>query len=99
MNRKHKSGPIRSNRRILETLSQSSAEILEERVLLTATGYEPIGGTGNNVAHPTWGTGGTDLLRLTPAQYANGVNSPSLPQDPSARLISNIVNNQADPAN
>ncbi len=27
------------------------------------------------------------------------INSPSLPQDPSARLISNLVNNQADPAN
>ena len=37
-------------------------------------------------------------MRLTPAQYANGVNSPSLANDPSARLISNLVNNQADPA-
>ena len=41
----------------------------------------------------------SDLLRLTPAQYANGYSTPSLANDPSARLISNIVNNQADPAN
>ncbi len=37
-------------------------------------------------------------MRLTPAQYANGYSTPSLPQDPSARLISNLVNSQADPA-
>ena len=64
----------------------------------TATGYRPIDEVGNNVAHPDWGTAGADLLRLTPAEYANGYNSPSLPQDPSPRLISDIVNSQADPA-
>ena len=37
-------------------------------------------------------------LALTPAEFANGYNSPSLPQDPSPRLISDIVNSQADPA-
>ena len=60
--------------------------------------YRPIDEVGNNVANPTWGTAGTDLIRLTPAEYADGVSSPSLPQDASARLISDIVNNQADPA-
>ncbi len=60
--------------------------------------YRPISEVGNNVANPNWGTAGTDLVRLTPAEYADGVDSPSLPQDPSARLISDIVNNQADPA-
>jgi hypothetical protein len=29
--------------------------------------------------------------------YADGVSSPSLPNDPSARVVSNILNNQADP--
>jgi peroxidase len=74
-------------------------ERLEDRCVPTATGYRPISEVGNNIANPTWGTVGSDLIRLTPAAYANGVDSPSLPQDPSARLISNIVNNQADPAN
>ena len=60
--------------------------------------YRPINEVGNNVANPTWGTAGTDLIRLTPAEYAERLNSPSLPQDPAPRLISNIVNNQADPA-
>jgi peroxidase len=92
-------------RRLLKKFAFSSADILEQRVLLSATAVlpanavEPIGGTGNNVANPTWGAAGNDLVRLTPAQYANGYSSPSLPQDPSARLISNLVNNQADPAN
>jgi len=72
-------------------------ESLEERNLLST--YRPISEVGNNVANPNWGVAGADLLRLSPAEYANGYNSPSMAQDPSARLISNILNNQADPAN
>jgi peroxidase len=74
-------------------------EALEDRCVPSVTGHRPITEVGNNVANPTQGTAGTDLIRLTPAEYANGFDSPSLPQDASARLISDIVNNQADPAN
>ena len=94
----------RAVRRLLKEFTFHNADVLEQRVLLSASAVlpanavEPIGGTGNNVAHPTWGAAGNDLIRLTPAQYANGYSTPSLPQDPSPRLISNIVNNQADPA-
>ena len=73
-------------------------EHLEERCVPTATGFRPISEVGNNVANPTWGTAGVDLVRLTPAEYADGIDAPSLPQDASARFISDIVNNQADPA-
>ena len=54
---------------------------LEDRLVLstTAAGFEPIGGTGNNLAHPSWGAAGTDLLRISPVAYANGVSSPSQP--------------------
>ncbi|HEX4072022.1 MAG TPA: peroxidase family protein, partial [Planctomycetaceae bacterium] len=103
MRRKH-NPPRRAVRRLLKKFAFSSADILEQRVLLSATtalpasAVEPIGGTGNNVANPTWGAAGNDLVRLTPAQYANGYSTPSLPQDSSARLISNLVNSQADPA-
>jgi hypothetical protein len=99
MKRNRKPVPSRAARRTSKNLAAHSADVLEQRVLLSATGVEPIGGTGNNVVHPTWGAAGNDLIRLIPAQYANGVNTPSLPQDPSPRLISNLVNNQADPAN
>ncbi len=104
MRRKRHPVPRRAVRRLLKKFAFSSADILEQRVLLSATtalpasAVEPIGGTGNNVANPTWGAAGNDLVRLTPAQYANGYSTPSLPQDPSARLISNLVNSQADPA-
>ncbi len=113
MKRSWKRNRSRALRRDPQKFTQHAADVLEPRVLLSATtaapaaktppttasSVEPINGAGNNVANPTWGTAGTDLIRLTPAQYANGIDSPSLPQDPSARLISNIVNNQADPAN
>jgi hypothetical protein len=73
-------------------------EPLEARCLPSATGYRPITEVGNNVADPTQGAAGTDLLRVSPVAYADGVSSPSLPQDASARVISDILNNQADPA-
>ncbi|HEX5271001.1 MAG TPA: peroxidase family protein, partial [Gemmataceae bacterium] len=73
-------------------------EPLEERCLPTATAYRPITEVGNNVADPTEGTAGTDLLRVSPVAYADGVSSPSLAGDASARVISDILNNQADPA-
>ena len=46
-------------------------ETLEVRCLLDASFYS-FNGSGNNVANPTWGEAGTDLIRLTPAEYANG---------------------------
>jgi hypothetical protein len=75
-------------------------EPLEDRCLLSGspTDFRPITEVGNNFANPTLGTANTDLLRLSQAAYANGVSSPSLPNNPSARVISDIVNNQADAA-
>jgi hypothetical protein len=64
---------------------------------LQSTGYRSPDGSGNNLANPNWGRAGTDLLRVAPIGYADGISAPSLPQDQSARAISNILNNQADP--
>jgi peroxidase len=50
---------------------------------------------GNNMANPTWGTAGTDLLRVSPVQYADGTGSPSTPNDLNPRQISNDLNNQS----
>src|SRR5262249_22503761 len=58
----------------------------------------PIDEVGNNVARPTLGTAGTDLLRVSPAAYADGISAPSLPGNPSARVFSDILNNQANPS-
>jgi hypothetical protein len=62
-----------------------------------ATGFRPINEVGNNLANPSLGTAGTDLLRASPAAYADGISSPSLPQNQSARVISDLLNNQANP--
>ncbi len=74
-------------------------ELLEQRCLLSVTGFRPITEVGNNVANPTLATAGTDLLRLSPVAYADGISSPSLPNNPGARVLSDQLNNQADPAN
>ena len=52
---------------------------------------ESIDGIGNNVAHPTWGSTGQDLLRLSPAAYGDGISTPSGADRPSARLVSNLL--------
>src|SRR6185436_19500133 len=54
-----------------------------------------IDGTGNNLANPTWGSAGVDLLRLAPAAYADGLSAPAGADRPSAREISNAVADQA----
>jgi hypothetical protein len=79
--------------------SRLQLERLEDYCLLSVTGFRPIDEVGNNVADPTEGTAGTDLLRVSPAAYADGVSAPSLPNNPGARVVSDILNNQADPAN
>ena len=76
----------------------ASIEVTDESGATVSVEVEPIDGSGNNVANPTWGTAGSDLLRLAPVGYADGIDSPALPNDQSARVISNIMNNQADPS-
>ena len=71
-------------------------ESLETRCLLSS--YRSISGYGNNGAHPTWGQAGTDLARVSPVAYADGIGAPSLAYAPSARAVSNALNDQADPA-
>ncbi len=105
------SGHIRAEARLAKRNRRQRlsylAEPLEPRLLLSAaatslasqlaTAIRSINEVGNNVANPTWGTAGTDLLRLSPDGYADGIDSPSLAGDQSARTISNILNNQANP--
>src|SRR5262249_10324928 len=44
-----------------------------------------------NLAHPTWGSVGQDLLRVAPAQYADGVSALAGANRPSPRLISDVI--------
>jgi hypothetical protein len=88
----------RSRRKRLPSRLALQLELLETRCLLDA-GIRPITEVGNNLANPNLGATGTDLLRLSPVGYTDGTNSPSLATDPSARVVSDLVSNQADPAN
>jgi hypothetical protein len=72
-------------------------EQLETRTFLSAA-VESVNGTENNLANTLWGSAGADLIRLAAAAYSDGISAPSLVTDASARAISNILNNQADPA-
>src|SRR5690242_9231700 len=65
-------------------------ESLEHRIALT-TNVESFDGTGNNLLHTSWGSDNTQLLRIAPAQYGDGIFSPAGANRPSARLISDVV--------
>jgi hypothetical protein len=71
-------------------------EHLEARCLLDS-GFRSITGFGNNIANPNWGQSGTDLLRVSPVEYADGINTPSTPNTLSPRQISNNLCNQSNP--
>src|SRR5438105_2022399 len=70
-------------------------EPLEDRVQPSGD-VRSIDGTGNNLQNPTWGGAGTDLLRLAPADYADGVSTPAGADRPSARAVSDAVAAQGD---
>jgi hypothetical protein len=48
-------------------------------------------GSGNNLAHPTWGSAGSALMRLSPNGYGDGVSSLGGATRPNPRLISNTI--------
>ena len=52
---------------------------------------ESIDGTGNNLAHPDWGSNGIELLRKSASAYADGISTPSGADRPGARAISNAL--------
>jgi peroxidase len=71
-----------------------AVEHLEQRCLMDV---RSITGFGNNIADPDQGAGVTPLLRLSPVAYADGHNTPSLPNTINPRHLSNVLNNQSDP--
>jgi hypothetical protein len=73
-------------------------EQLEARCLLSVSGYRTITGYNNNIlVDPTLGESGTDLLRISPVAYGDGISTPSQPNSLSPRQISNDLHNQSDP--
>lgn len=50
-----------------------------------------LDGTGNNIAHPDWGSTAEQLLRRSPVAYTDGISTPSGADRPNARAISNAL--------
>ena len=76
-------------RRRLATLKarRSTLEPLEGRQLC-ATDFRTLDGTGNNVQKPQLGSTVESYVRLTPAEYTDGIASPAGADRPSARAAS-----------
>ena len=55
----------------------------------------PIGGVGNNLSNPLFGSAGSLLLDTVPLQYGDGVSSPAGQNRPNARVISNAISQQS----
>jgi len=55
-----------------------------------------LDGTGNNLAHPNWGSAEQQYLRFSQAAYADGASSPSGADRPSARAVSNAFSTGPD---
>lgn len=77
-----------NRRRRLAGPTVGETQPLEQRSLLSAS---PIGGDGNNEANPEWGTPGEQFVRISPAEYGDGVSTLAGSDRPSAREISNEV--------
>lgn len=97
---------LRAERSLRDRRTTPTFEALESRQLMSAVtsaaaaaapltpaapAVRSYDGTGNNVAHPAWGSDGQTLLRLAPAAYADGVSAPAGASRPSARAVSNAV--------
>jgi hypothetical protein len=55
--------------------------------------FRPLDGSGNNLAHPSWGAANTLYARLTPPRYADGIGQ--MKSGPNPRYISNRVFNDS----
>lgn len=74
---------------------QRLTEVINNSSPTGPDGVESINGNGNNPIHQTWGQAGADFVRVAPAAYADGVNSPSGASRPSARKVSTTVSTRS----
>ncbi|MFM7137982.1 MAG: peroxidase family protein [Planctomycetota bacterium] len=66
---------------------------MEPRALLAVAPLpvQSFDGSGNNPAHPEWGSTDEQLLRRSSAAYGDGISSPAGADLPNARLVSNLL--------
>lgn len=66
-------------------------EILESRQLLSAVGFAPYDGVGNNVDQPFLGAAGQQFDRIAEVAYEDGLSAPARSNAVNPREISNLV--------
>lgn len=78
----------------------AAGEAMEVRQMLSAVMSNveaaSIDGVGNNVENEDWGSTDVELIRLTEADYADGIEAPSGEDRPNAREISNAIVSQEE---
>ncbi len=74
----------------LESRTLMAVDLASFGPALSPTQYT-FDGTGNNLAHPDWGSAGEGLLRLAPSDYGDGLSEPAGADRPSPREISNAL--------
>ncbi len=72
--------------------------VFVQQAYLCGQEYRTINGFGNNISNPAIGESDTELIRLTPNAYADGISTPrgglNSSSLPSARAISNAISAQ-----
>jgi hypothetical protein len=77
---------------LLTTLLATAAAIVGAgSVSADSSSGRTLDGSGNNLAHPTWGQAGTQYLRVASPNYADGIGK--MVSGPSPRYISNRIFN------
>ncbi len=61
------------------------------RYLVRMREFRQFDGSDNSPLHSSWGEAGSELLRIAPAEYADGLSEPAGQDRPGAREISNTV--------
>lgn len=83
----------------LTGLVARSGDLPADLIVSASSEPEPasLDGSGNHPIHPMWGSTGSALLRMAPAEYADGVSEPAGAGRPGARQVSNAVAVQTAP--
>jgi hypothetical protein len=79
-----------SNSQACDVANELFCESLETR-LLFSLGFRTLDGTQNNLANPQWGSTDEAFVRISPAEYADGISAAAGSNRPSAREISNRI--------
>tara|TARA_R110002111_G_scaffold107056_2_gene165461 strand:+ start:28274 stop:30550 length:2277 start_codon:yes stop_codon:yes gene_type:complete len=80
------------DRQLLSAVNSLATDMIDsDAEWNTVTEYASIDGTGHNLDNPELGSTDTQLIRLTEADYGDGLSTPAGEDRPSAREISNII--------